>query len=158
MRPFVAVALIMSLAAALAAQAGDVYRSIDAQGNVKYSDTPSPGAELIHVQDLSGTGGAPSAAAGARSAASSTQALARSDARIQAELQKQNEMRAVQKDVEADRAGECKKRTEEYDQMIHARRIYKTGADGERDYLSDAEADQMRLNLRQAKEAACGSS
>ena len=36
----------------LTAAFADVYRSVDAQGHVQYSDTPMPGAELIHVQKL----------------------------------------------------------------------------------------------------------
>ena len=47
MRPAVAIAILAALpfSAALA----DVYRSVDAQGHVLYSDTPTPGAELVRV-------------------------------------------------------------------------------------------------------------
>src|ERR1700727_58325 len=47
MRPAVAIAILAALpfSAALA----DVYRSVDAQGYVLYSDTPTPGAELVRV-------------------------------------------------------------------------------------------------------------
>jgi hypothetical protein len=41
---------------------------------------------------------------------------------------------------------------------VQARRIYKTGQDGEREYLTDAEADEQRLNLRLAMDNACGTS
>jgi hypothetical protein len=38
----------MSLA--ITAAQADVYRSVDAQGQVHYSDTPTPGSQLVHVQ------------------------------------------------------------------------------------------------------------
>ena len=49
MRRTAAILYLMSLSAT----AGDVYRSVDSQGHVQYSDTPVPGAELVHVQSLS---------------------------------------------------------------------------------------------------------
>ncbi|MGH8245738.1 MAG: DUF4124 domain-containing protein [Gammaproteobacteria bacterium] len=42
--------LIIALFAATAS--AEVYRSVDAAGNVIYSDEPSPGAELVDVQEV----------------------------------------------------------------------------------------------------------
>jgi len=159
MRPVAAIALIMLLP--LSAAVADVYRSVDPQGQVHYSDTPTPGAELVHVQKLginSSSLNASSSKSSASSGMSDTKALAKSDAQIQDQLGQQNAQRAVQQDVEQTRAEQCKKATTDYDQAVQARRIYKPGADGERDYLSDAEADQQRLNLRMAMQSACGNS
>jgi hypothetical protein len=149
MRHTAAIALIMSLP--FTAAIADVYRSVDAQGQVHYSDTPTPGAELVHVQKLGMQNSAPSAASDAK-------ALAKSDAQVHTELAQQNAQRAVQQDVEQTRADQCKKATADYDQSVQARRIYKPGADGEREYMSDADADQMRTSLRLAMQNACGSS
>src|ERR1039458_7372493 len=60
MRHAAAIALMMSLP--FAAAMADVYRSVDAQGHVQYSDTPTPGAELVHLQKLGIPSAAPSSA------------------------------------------------------------------------------------------------
>jgi hypothetical protein len=149
MRHAAAIALMMSLP--FAAAMADVYRSVDAQGHVQYSDTPTPGAELVHLQKLGIPSAAPSSAPPAGSAA-------KSNAPVQDPLQQQAAQRAVQQDVARSREDQCKKATADYDQAVQARRIYKTGANGEREYLSDAEVEESRLNLRLAVQSLCGSS
>ena len=68
-----------------------------------------------------------------------------------------NARQAVQKDIDQARAEQCKKASDTYQQSLQARRIYRTNKAGEREYLSDTEADQMRLNARVAMEQSCGS-
>jgi galactitol-specific phosphotransferase system IIB component len=160
MRQAAAAALIMSLA--ITAAQADVYRSVDAQGQVHYTDTPTPGSVLVHVQR--GGGGlaqssTPAAAATSSSTAApaQTQTLAKANAQVQDALAKQATEKAVQQDVEQTRADQCTKAKSDYDLAIAARRIYKTGTDGERQYLSDDEAEQQRVNLHQAMQTACGS-
>lgn len=169
---YTAPALIMSLAtaAALATMGtarADVYRSVDAQGHVQYSDTPSPGAELVHVQrsEISPAPAPQANAAAGNSAAnpprpvsppSPAQMTARQNAGTQADLDRQRAQQAVQQDVESQRAEQCKKATDDYQSSIAARRIYRTGADGEREYLTDDQAEQQRVQLRQAMQTACG--
>ncbi len=63
----------------------------------------------------------------------------------------------MQQDVEQTRADQCKKATDDYQASLAARRIYRTGPNGERDYLTDDEAEQQRVSLRQAMQSACGS-
>lgn len=155
MRQVAAAALIMSLAVT-AAQA-DVYRSVDAQGHVQYSDTPTPGAELVHVQRTSASPGSSSTpASGNASGGSGSQSLARAGEQTQETLNKQAAQRSVQQDEEQTRAEQCAKAKADYDQAIQARRIYKTGANGEREYLSDAEAETQRVNLRMQMQNLCG--
>ena len=149
MRHAAAIALMMSLP--FAAAMADVYRSVDAQGHVQYSDTPTPGAELVHLKKLGIPSAAPSSAPPAGSAD-------KSNAQVQDPLQQQAAQRAVQQDVAQSREDQCKKATTDYDQAVQARRIYKTGANGEREYLSDAEAEESRLTLRLAMQSLCGSS
>jgi hypothetical protein len=153
MRRAVVAALIMSLP--FAAAMADVYRSIDAQGQVHYSDTPTPGAELVHVQKL---GFATTNVASSAPASSSASASANSNSNLPPPdpVKQQAAKQAVQQDVAQTRADQCKKATTDYNQAVDARRIYKPGANGEREYLSDADADQQRLNLRLAMEAVCG--
>jgi Domain of unknown function (DUF4124) len=150
MRQAAAAALIMSLTIAVAQ--ADVYRSVDAQGQVHYSDTPTPGSVLVHVQH--GGGGLAPYSAPAAPAKSSSTASAPPE---QDPLAKQAAQKAVQQDVEQTRADQCTKAKSDYEAAIAARRIYKNGADGERQYLSDEEAEQQRVNLHQAMQTACGS-
>ena len=149
MRQIAVVALIMSLP--FAAAVADVYRSVDAQGQVHYSDTPTPGAELVHVQKLgmSSFNAPPSTPAG------NAKAPPDSSAPPPDPVAKQAAQQAVQQDVAQTRADQCKKATADYNQAVAARRIYQAGADGERQYLSDADADQQRVSLKLAMDAAC---
>jgi hypothetical protein len=126
------------LAAALlpaVAPAADVYRSVDAQGHVRYSDTPSPGAQLISVNT------APSDDSTAAAAATGSQA---SDADEQ--IARQRAQRTVEQAEAQKRSEECKQAQANYQRSMQARRLYQTGADGQRQYLSDAEADKIRTN------------
>jgi hypothetical protein len=170
MRHSAIAALIMSLAvstAAVTAARADVYRSVDAQGHVQYSDTPTPGAELVRVQHGGDTGfsslnstPAPANnggnAAGTRTQPPPAQAPASNAISAQADIDKQNAQKAVQQDLEQTRADQCKKATDDYQASLAARRIYRTGANGEREYLTDDEAEQQRVQLRQAMSSACG--
>ena len=160
MRQAVAAALIMSLA--MAAAQADVYRSVDAQGQVHYSDTPTPGSQLVHVQH--GGGGiafnsAPASASKSSSTATGPQTgeKASGNPTVQDTLAKQASEKAVQQDVEQVRADQCTKAKSDYEAAIAARRIYKTGTNGEREYLSDDEAEQQRVSLHQQMQTACGS-
>src|ERR1700680_3271935 len=92
----IAILLWLPLTAALA----DVYRSVDAQGHVQYSDTPSPGAQLISTSDLNNAGG-PSAGA---SAPSRVVPFAQRSDPISQRLAQQAAARAVQQDTSEVRA------------------------------------------------------
>ena len=128
----------------------DVYRSVDAQGQVQYSDQWSPGAQLIKgdrdhpVVEPDTSGG------GQKKPAPSTDQSA--------EAAKQAAAKAVQADVAAARADQCKKLQEAYDKLVLARRILVSdpGPNGERQYMTDEQADQERVRTRQARDEVCG--
>lgn len=64
----------------------------------------------------------------------------------------------MQADVAKAREESCKKAKDAYAKAIASRRIYtKEGPNGERDYMSDAEADAFRLRMMNARKQACGS-
>jgi len=151
MRPAAAIAMLALLPLSICV--ADVYRSVDAQGHVSYSDSPSPGAELVKVgkssQQVPSQFGTSSstpkpATAAVKTADSSHDQLARDDAK-----------RAVATDEAQTRADQCKKATDTYQANIAARRIYSQGADGERTYLSDADAEQARVSAKLAMDDAC---
>jgi|GEM_PF-552576 len=145
-------ALMLSLLAGAmgAASAADIY--CNNQGR-DCSDRPTPGSVAVHV---SNSGTSNNAFGTATPAADKSPSTAPADNAANDRLAQEAARRAVQKDVGAARADQCKQAQEKYQKSIEARRIYRTGKDGEREYLSDAEADQMRMNARLEVTQTCG--
>jgi hypothetical protein len=135
------------LAAVVTTAHADVYKSVDAQGEVHYSDQWSPGAQLIKG-DRARVAPAPPAPA----ATPNDHTLAPDPTKAAAAKQ-------VQSDMEALRAEQCKQLKDQYDKLIHARRIYQPSTDSSapREYMSDAQADAERVKTRQAMDEACAS-
>jgi Domain of unknown function (DUF4124) len=151
MRP--AAVIVMIALAPLSVAFADVYRSIDAQGHVLYSDTPTPGAQLVrttgaHHSLMSGFTDTP--VASAKPAAPAAKGDDQHDAKAE-----QAAARSVQNDVAQTRAEQCKKAQDAYEKSVQARRIYNVGADGERTYLSDEEADKARVNNKLQVDELC---
>ncbi|HEY4873439.1 MAG TPA: DUF4124 domain-containing protein [Steroidobacteraceae bacterium] len=147
---------ILSLAlfltgAALAAPAADVYRYVDAQGGVHYTDTWVPGSTLIKVDHPKG---APAAAAPTR--APQSKALATASDRASADVARAADERAVKADVAQAQEEGCKTAKDNYTKAVASRRIIKSGTDGQREYLSEDDANAYRLQLHDAMQAACG--
>jgi hypothetical protein len=145
-----AMALVLTGAAAVS-HAADVYRYVDSQGGVHYTDTWVPGSTLIkvdhHVNNTSSSAPAPSSAQNRAAIAGE---------RASVEVAHANDQRAVQTDVAQAREQQCKQAQDNYTKAIQSRRIYKADKDGEREYLTDTDADAYRLQLRTEMQAACG--
>jgi hypothetical protein len=135
---------LAALAAVVTAAHADVYKTVDAQGQVHYSDQWSPGAELIKG-DRSRIAPAPPADTPAPSNSNAAPDPTKAAAK------------QVQSDMEALRAEQCKQLKDQYDKVIHARRIYQPNTDSSapKQYMSDAEADAERVKTRQAMDEAC---
>jgi hypothetical protein len=131
----------------------DVYRFVDEHGGVHYTDQWTPGSELIKStkpRQVSSTVDTPHSSAG------QPKPGAPSD-RSAEQLAQNHAAQAVKQDVAKTREQQCKDAKDRYDRSIQARRLYKTGKDGERDYMSDQEADALRLKNRTDMDEACGS-
>ena len=141
----------------LSAALADVFRSVDAQGHVQYSDTPTPGAQLVRINGqrvaVQSAPAAPASSTGGNNPAAKP--VAQSGDQIHQQLEQEAAARSVQNDVAQTRAEQCKKAQETYNASIQARRIYKTGPNGEREFLSDDEADKARLSSKLAMDSAC---
>lgn len=131
----------------------DVYRWVDEHGEAHYSDQWIPGAEVIRTVKAHPQG---TAADNAGRTAQQRSVTAIND-RTDAEQQAQANARAVKQDLAGKRAAQCKQAAAAYNQAITARVVYKEGKDGERTYLSEADADKYREQVRQAVQASCGS-
>ncbi len=148
-----AVVLLVGVATPVLA---DVYKWLDPQGRVHYSDRPPPAdAKLLSVESGAGTHHAerappaPAAAPALRAAAPAP--LPPGTPQEMARLKQ-----SVDTDVSATRAAQCKTAQEHYQGYVNSRRIFKEGANKERIYLTDAEADAERVNARRDVEELCG--
>ena len=126
-----------------------VYKWVDAQGKVQYGDSPPDGVHA-EVVELLGTHTSRSAAA---APAPSTRAASTTPTPGDNSQAKQ----AVDQDVAATREKQCADAQAEYKKLIEGRRLYKTGDNGEKQFLNSDEIDTARMNAKQEVEALCGS-
>jgi Domain of unknown function (DUF4124) len=134
------------VAAALSAGArADIWKWVDASGNVQYSDRWTPGAVLIKSDHPSSN----------NASSSDQKPVESSDKQVTAQLNREEAARQVQRDEAAAHAEQCKQAKDQYDKLIQARRIY-TGSNADRQYLSDQQADQERVDAKMAMDSACG--
>lgn len=134
--------------AATAATAADVYRSVDAQGNVSYSDRPqNDDAERVAVI------ASRAASEPARpQAAAAPQPTAPESEPATAEPPAPQPTRAEQA---AERARNCEVARERATRYAESRRLYRNTPEGEREYLSDAEIDEARARAAADVETWC---
>jgi Domain of unknown function (DUF4124) len=137
---------VLVLAGALSIARADVYRWVDEHGVQHYSDQWVPGSEVIKTTSKGHTSSydTPSPS-GTKTVTASTSS---SDS---------ENTHAVQQDVARTRDAQCKAATARYTQAVESRRVYKTGTDGSRSYLSDNDADAYREQARKDVQDACGS-
>ena len=157
MRPVVAIAIFAAFpfSAALA----DVYRSVDAQGHVLYSDTPTPGAQLVQVTN-SQTRFVSAGLTPSNTSRPATPPPPKPDPSADASAStRESAAKAVHSEVAQTRAEQCKKAQDYYNQVIAARRIYSgdANASGDRQYLTDEEADKARVDAKLQMDDLCQS-
>src|SRR5580698_6234648 len=137
---FTALALI--LWAAAPARAGEVYKSVDAQGHVVYSDQPD--TSTAQKSEVKVDGPNPTEAA----------RIAKEQAILKAEEVQRNKQKSIDdaKKAQADHAAQvqCDSARNRYYALKDARRLYDRDADGNRVYLSDQNGDARREEARQA--------
>ena len=131
-----------------AANGAEVYRSMDANGVPTYTDRPNGNSQQIHVATpRAGRPGntiAPRAPAEAAGAAQ-TAARAATAARGQEPAEPAAEAAAPSAaEVAAQRTKNCEIARGRNDKLAVAHRIYREGANGEREYLNDAQMDEAK--------------
>jgi hypothetical protein len=129
-------------------RADEVYKSIDAQGHVVYSDHP----EDASAQKARVTVDRPDAKEVAR--------MGKEQEILKAEEIERNRQKLVDdaKKAQQDHAKQlqCDAARNHYYSLKDARRIFDRDTDGNRVYYTDAEANTKREEARQAMNAACG--
>jgi hypothetical protein len=131
------VAIVTLSLLVLPASAADVYRSVDAQGNVVYSDRPGDAASVkVAIRTLTPAPGQPAPAPAPEPAAAPAEA-APDQAAIEA---------AERAQLAEDRAANCAIATERNERYQTSRRLYRVDAAGERVYLDDDALTQARAD------------
>jgi len=141
---------VLILAGALTIARADVYRWVDDKGETHYSDQWVPGSEVVktagkHASSFESPTPTPQ------------KSLVAANEHAAQQVAEQENSRAVQQDVARTRDTQCKAATARYTQAVQARRVYKTGTDGERTFMTDEETDAYREQARKDVQSACGS-
>jgi Domain of unknown function (DUF4124) len=146
--------LVLSLAGAFGAlaQEASVYRWVDAQGIVHYSDQPAAdsSAEELPIRYRKTDRGAVQARLKAKSeleAAGAVREGQESDADTAAEADRQKLL--------AEREANCKTAKDRVAKYTNALRLYKPGPNGDRVYLTNEELDVERADANRAVEQWC---
>ena len=133
----------------------EVYKWIDPQGRIHYSDRPPPSeGKLLSVESTPSAHAhvAASAAPAARPAVSATPAPAVTPQTANPRFREQ-----VADDVANARAEQCKAATEKYQNYIRSHHLYREGPNQERIYLTETELETERLNAKRDADEACSS-
>jgi multidrug efflux pump subunit AcrA (membrane-fusion protein) len=128
--------------------AAEVYKSVDANGHVVYSDHPDPAAQKLDVRVDE-----PQAAEVAR--------IAKEQKLLKVEDSERKRLAALEDKQKAqqehDRELRCEKARSRYYSLKDSRRVYGRDGDGNRVYYSDKDADAQRAAAQQAMQTECGS-
>lgn len=128
----------------------DMYKTVDAQGHVSYSDRPlSPASQRMSV-DVSAPDPIEASRLSREQAARATADAERSrQEQQQAEEQRQS---AAQQAAQQQRCAAARQR---YALFAAGGRLIHTDADGNRVYYSDQEIDEQRMQSKAAMDSAC---
>ena len=138
---------------ATTAYGGQVYKSTDANGNVVFSDRPSEKSEPVNVAvPAAGRPGNPITPRDAKGAAGNTQPGAQANAA--GDQKKEKVQTPAEKDAE--RAKNCASARERKTRYDESHRLFKTGPNGDRVYLNDAEIDEARAKAAADVGTWCG--
>ncbi len=139
---------LLAVVASTPASADVVYKWVDADGNIHYSDRPptTEGKVLSIEQTVSGKHTAPAERPAAPPAPAATPAAAPVDAKVK---------QSIAADVANASVENCKKAQERYQNDVHWRHMYREGPNQEKVYLTDAEIETERVNAKRELDEAC---
>ncbi len=126
-----------------------VYKWVDGQGKIQYGDHPPDG---VHAQVVELLGSHVPRVPASAPASQQTRTATKNPV-----AQDDGAKKAVEEDVAQIRDKQCADAQEHYKKLIEGRRLFKAGADGERQYLSSEEIDAERVNAKREVDAVCNS-
>jgi hypothetical protein len=132
-----------------------VYKWIDTQGKLQYGDRPPDG---VHAEVVEMLGNHVARAAASRPASPSNPASQAANTPQNPTADEASAKKSVDADVAQTREKQCADAQDRYKKLIEGRKLYKTGADGERQYLTSEEIDSERVNAKRDLDAICNSS
>lgn len=140
------IAVVVAMAATTTM--ADVYKYVDANGHVQYTDKP----ELLPAEIL----------ARIKSQRTDNAAVADRTAAQQQQYDSINSSQAAaddksksQKNTAADKAERCTKARERYEQVMSAQRLYTQNDKGEKTFMDEKETDKARASAKQMMDTWC---
>ena len=135
----IVIGLTLGLLCVATVSASDIYKWVDEQGNVHYTDRPEgEDPERLDIEsrptDLARVQAVTAAIATERNKSAEAKAAAAAEQPTAEERRQETEERAIK----------CAAYQEQLVSYTNNRRLYKQTADGEREYLSDDEITQTR--------------
>ena len=150
--------LMLVVAAGASAQ---LYRWVDKDGKVRYSDTPPPGAKATTLRPPTGSS-APAPAPGGGAAAKDAKKGPLTPAEQEADFRKRQmeAQKARDKDAQTSRDAlakqdNCARARESLASLESGQRITRAGADSERYYIDDAQREAEIEKARQSANSWC---
>jgi hypothetical protein len=122
-----------------------VYKWMDAQGKVQYGDRPPDGVKAEVVEGLGTHPGQQHVSSPSTPKPLPSDPSAKDPAKTVAD------------DVAATKQKQCADAQERYKHLIEGRKLYKTGENGERQYLTSEEIDSERVNAKRDVDEICNS-
>ena len=133
-----------------------VYKWTDALGKVQYGDRPPAGVHA-EVVELLGTHVARYAQPQRANAAPTVQTLKSTVDAPNSSSPGDTTKKTMSDDVAAVREKQCADAQDRYKKLIEGRRLYKDGANGDREYLTSEEIDSERENAKRDVDSICNS-
>ena len=147
-RAAVVTASVLFAAVIYSAQADQIYKTVDAQGHVTYSDRPNTaGAQKTDVAVQQAD------PAEAARLAKERQLLNAEDDQRKKQQNAADKSKAQQ---DHDKQARCQAARDRYNSIKDLTRLFKMDADGNRVYASDSDLDAQKEAARQAVTTACG--
>jgi hypothetical protein len=131
--------------------ASEIYKWTDDDGNAHYEDRPIAGASIERL-DIASRNTDNSAIQARQRAEAETRAAAR---QVAAEAPKEMSKREVRAEQEK-RAEQCQTYRDRLERFSNSQRLFKEGADGEREYLDEAQKVEAHNRVQQQINDYCG--
>lgn len=140
----------------------EVYKWIDAEGRVYFSDRPAQaGAETVHMPGTqAGPAGAPAAPAAAAAPSDPPEERLEKQRKLlhafEEERRQKRDTQEQERQDQAERQHNCVLARDNLQSLEQASGVYQLGPDGERIFLDEAQREQSLAGARAAVEQWCG--
>ena len=131
----------------------EVYKWVDPQGRIHYSDRPPPSEGKLLSMESTPSARAHIAAQDRQPSVASSAPRGNTPPPAGAPSPRTRE--TVDNDVATAHAEQCKAAQDRYTMYVNSRHLYREGPNKERIYLTDAELETERLNAKREADEAC---